>query len=277
MSLFGSIINYDIIDKSKAFSVYYGPSAFIVDVVSIELSKAYSISSNGTYSSYTNNFPFNSLKTFQPLSGYYLISNITPWIFSDVNVVTAPATKIVYSKAIITQFLGTAVAALSENPYKSFITKAYGIDSIGESTLGYVSGFPFNSLNFFIPNSSYLIFSRDDLLPYTLYSITPTPTPTTNLINIPYDEAQNYRTPTPTPTLTPTLTQTPNPTNTPTPSQTLTTTPTPSPTQTRTPTQTPTQSVTITQTPTPTPTPTYTTTALLGIRYYYVNNEFYNS
>jgi len=247
-------MHYDgIINKLKTICLYYANSAYITDISTEELVKAYRINSNGSYASFTNGFPFNSFNTFEPLTGYFLVSDTVPWVMFGEATVFPPATKIINSSTVIAEYIGTSLGALTSYPLSGNILKVYGIDSLGTSFISYTSGFPFNSLSFLVPNSAYIIYSDSSKLPYELYSVTPTPTPTLPFNNYPYDEAQNYTTPTATQTVTPT----------PTPTQTVTATIFPSPTPTRT--------ASPTRTPTPTPT---TSTPNFSSRYKFVNTDF---
>lgn len=231
-----------VIYRPRIFTVYYSNSATITSYT--EIQKVYELRNNILFS-YTKDFPFNSLKTFNTLSGYLIIADTTPFTLYENAISSFPLTKVINNKSIITDYNGSETVWLSSYQLSAYITKVYGFNNTN-SYISYTSGFLFNTLNFLTPGSAYLIFSNEFNLPYTLYSLAPqtTPTPTSTL--------------TLTPTQTPTASVTPTQTVTPTQSvtNTLTPTPTPTPTQSITPTSTPTPTPTSTSFPTPTPTQT---------------------
>lgn len=188
-----------VIYRPRIFTVYYSNSATIASYP--EIQKAYELRNNILFS-YTKDFPFNSLKTFNTLSGYLIIADTTPFTLYENAISSFPLTKIINNKSIITDYNGSEAVWLSSYQLSAYITKVYGFNNTN-SYISYTSGFLFNTLNFLTPGSAYLIFSNEFNLPYTLYSLvqpssTPTSTPT----------------PTPTPTLTVSRTPSPTPTST---------------------------------------------------------------
>lgn len=189
-----------VVDKKNQFINYLTTVSSISDFPFVK--NAYSTNIAGTsLISYSKGFPFNSLKLFSPQSTYLIISNNSslPYTLYSENDIARVAQKDITTPLAFATFYGTATASIKGFVYGSNVVKTYTTDNLG-NYVSYVSGFPFNSVNFFTPGSGYFLYSTN--IPYTFYYNPPTPTPTKTL------------TPTPTPTPTPTQSITPTPTPT---------------------------------------------------------------
>jgi len=232
------------INGSLAFVTYYGNSPLHIasSPLSSNIIAAYSINLEGNaYISYISGFPFNSLTTLQPNSGYILFSVNYPYEFynNPLTPTPTPSPTITpspyYSEFTLLKIEPLSPSSLYINIFHSgpviencgYIQVAIGINSTNFTFITldncsnpshamldypgnwYIKLQKFNNVGTLIAESNILYYNSQT----GQYSPAPTPLPPT---------------PTPTPTVTPTISLTPSVTptsNPPTPTPTPTTSP----------------------------------------------------
>ena len=128
--------------------------------------------------SWTNGSLFNSLSSFANNNGYIIYSKNTasfPYNLYDTS--DSALTGVIIDKQIqVVQYKGSGTP-ISSSAIVSNLNAVISIGSDGISPLSWTSGSSFNSLSSFVSGNSYLFFSKDTSVPYTLWgNIVPTPT-----------------------------------------------------------------------------------------------------
>lgn len=160
-----------IIDKKYTLFEFRGKNN--LNISSLELianvKKIFRVADNGiSWEAWTKGDLFNAFDNFDPLKGYYLISENQNPNYELYNVEeSSPLSVAQVEKRYKIATWNCENKLLSEFNGPDVI---YAVNSIGTSFNSWVKGSLFNTLNNFENEKSYILFSPSDALPYELYS-----------------------------------------------------------------------------------------------------------